>query len=300
MNFSEQPPSTHWAVLKYKGHAIAEVWFKPDGDDHALTLRIPQASFQNPLLAQQLTAEHLLRAVGVAPAEVESWRADDISHSGAGGDNSEFKNPIPPPPPDATHLDIHFRIAPPQAAAGEDSAAPEISAAKWQDLEARWKVILGLEATVDTLRISMESLRSEIEAASSRTLSTEQKLHALRADVAQWNAAKNRAHFALPKIREFIHRATWAMGAPERKHLDEIYKSYIRPQIPFPEIDKVLDQLENLQKDRQVLAAHGSATYQECKKVATDIQGAMRNLQSGANAKAHQKKGGTGSKGKFF
>lgn len=300
MSFSEQPPSQQWAVLKYKGQAIAEVWFKPAGDEFALTVRIPQASFQNPPLAQQLTAANLLRAVGVAPQEVESWQCGDVSHSGMNGTNPEFSNPIPPPPPDTPQWDIHFRMAPPQAAAHTESAGPDIPAAKWQDLEARWKVILGLEATVDTLRISMEGLRSEIESASSKTLSTEEKLHALRADVAQWNAAKNRAHFALPKIREFIHRATWAMGAPERKHLDELYKNFVRPQIPFPEIDKVLDLIENLQKDRQVLAAHGAAAYQECKKVATDIQGALRNLQSGASAKAHQKKGGTGAKGKFF
>jgi len=54
--------------------------------------------------------------------------------------------------------------------------------------------------------------------------------------VAQWSKAKDRVHHALPKVREFIHRATWALGSPERKKLEELYKNYIRPKVPFPEI----------------------------------------------------------------
>ena len=34
----------------------------------------------------------------------------------------------------------------------------EISAAKWQDLEALWKAILGIEAAMDNLRASIEGL----------------------------------------------------------------------------------------------------------------------------------------------
>jgi uncharacterized protein YoxC len=301
MNFSEQPPSKQWAALKYRGEKFAEVWFKPEGEPFALTFRIPQESFQIPGMGPQLTIENLLKAVAMAPEEIESWRHGDMPHSTTNGSNPELGNPLPPPPQDVTHLEIHVRLKPPaQAVARDEGGEPEILPAKWQDLEARWRALLGLEASMDTLRISMEGLQAELEASLKKTMTMEEKVHALRADVAQWNKAKNRVHHALPKVREFIHRATWAVGAPERKQLEELYKSYIQPQVPFPQMDKVLEQLENLQKDRQVLSAHGVTVYNECKSISADVQGALRTLQSNAAANAHKKKGASAGKGKFF
>jgi hypothetical protein len=157
-----------------------------------------------------------------------------------------------------------------------------------------------LEATMETLRISMESLRAEMEASSRKTLTTEEKQHALRADVAGWTKAKQRVHYAVPKAKEFIHRATWAMGAPERKQLEELYKNHIQPHIPFPQMTKVLEQLENMLKDRQVLSAHGATVYHECKSIAVDVQGILRTLQSNAAARAFKKSSEARKKGKFF
>ena len=300
MNFSEQPPSKQWAALTYRGEKFAEVWFKPEGEPFALTFRIPQKSFQIPGMGQRLTTENLLKAVGLATEEVESWRHEGASHSGMNGSNSELRCPLPPPQ-DVTHLSVYVSLKPPpQAVAPNESCEPAIPEAKWQDLEARWNIILGLEASVETLRISMESLRAEMEASSRKTLTSEEKVHALGADVAQWNKAKGRVHFAQPKVREFIHRATWATGTPERKKLEELFKNHIRPRIPFPQMDHVVEQLENLLKDRQVLSAHGVTVYQDCKSISTDVQGALRTLQSNAAANATKKKGATGARGKHF
>lgn len=170
-----------------------------------------------------------------------------------------------------------------------ESCEPEILEAKWQDLEARWKSILGLEASVDTLRISMEGLRAEMEASWSKTLTGGQKVHALNADVAQWNKAKSRVVYALPKVREFIHRSIWVTGTPERKKLEELFKNHIRPRVQFPQMDKVMEQLDSLLKDRQVLSAHGVSVYQECKSISADIQGALRTQQ--CSCECNQKKG---------
>jgi hypothetical protein len=104
MNFSEQPPSKQWAALKYGGETFAEVWFKPEGEPFALTFRFPQRSFQIPGMAQLLTTENLLKAVGIATEEVESWRCEGASHSGMRGSNSELGCPLPPPPQVVTHL----------------------------------------------------------------------------------------------------------------------------------------------------------------------------------------------------
>ncbi len=145
----------------------------------------------------------------------------------------------------------------------------------------------------------MEGLQAEMETSSKKTLTTEEKVNALNADVAQWNKAKSRVHYALPKAREFIHRATWAMGTPERKKLEELFKNDIRPDIPFPEMDKLPEQLENLLKDRQVLSAHGVTVYQECKSISAELQGALRTLQSNAAANAQRKRREFGKKGKF-
>ncbi len=220
MNFSEQPPSNQWVALKYRGEKLAEVWFKPAGEPLALKFRIPLSSFQIPGLGKRLTPENLLKAVGVSAEEVESCRQEGAAPSATNGSDPELSDPLPPPPPDAAHLNLYVRLKPPtQAVAPTEDREPEIAEARWQDLEGRWRVILGVEATIETLRLKMESLRVEMEAASRRTLKTEEKSNALNADVAQWNKAKSRVHFALPKAREFIHRATWATGAPERKVL---------------------------------------------------------------------------------
>ncbi len=179
----------------------------------------------------------------------------------------------------------------------QDSSAQDTSA-KWQGLEARWKAILGIEAAVDNVRASIEGLLLQMEASLKRTLTIEEKSYALRADIAQWERAKNRVHYFLPRMRDFIHRAIWALGSPERKRLGELYQEHIQPQIPFPEMNEVLKQLEGLQKDRQVLAGLGKAVYQESRAIAAEVQGAVTTLQN--NAKVQRIKLTNTSKSRFF
>ncbi len=300
MNFSEQPASKQWAVLKYRGEKVAEVWFKPEGEPFALTFRVPPSSFRLPGMARALTAENLLKAVGIAVGEVESWRHDGPSPF-PGEPDSDVGGPLPPPPEDVPHLNLHVRLRPPpQPVAPLGSGEPEIPEEKWQDLEARWKAILGLEASIDGLRSSMEALRIELEGSSGHTLSPDEKVHALNADVAQWNKAKTRVRYALPKMRDYIHRSTWAGGLPERKALEDLVKNHIQPRIPCPEIENVAEQLDNLLKDRQVLSAQGVAVYQECKSISAEVQGTLRTLKSNAAANAAKKRGATGSRSKSF
>jgi chromosome segregation ATPase len=181
-----------------------------------------------------------------------------------------------------------------------DQTASEIPPDKWQALDALWKAILGLEASIDAARLSLDGLRSEMESASRKVLTVEEKLHALQADVAQWTKAKSRVHYALPKVREFIHRATWATATPERKRLEEIYKTQIEPRIPVAEVDQVREQLEHLQKDRQVLFAQGNAVTQECRGILAEMQRAFSTLQRNAANRARQKRNTGREKGKFF
>jgi hypothetical protein len=297
VNFSEQPPSKQWAALKYRGERFAEVWFKPDGEPFALTFRIPQTSFQLPGMSQRLTTENLLKAVGIATEEVESWRHE--GDSGMDGSNPELGHPLPPPPHECTHLNIYVSLKPPpQAVAPSESG--EIPETQWQELEARWKAIVGLEATTETLRLRLEGLRAEMEASWKKMLTADEKVHALNADVLQWTKAKSRVHYALPKVKEFIHRATWALSSPERKKLEELYKNHIQPHVPFPQMDKVPVQLDHLLKDRQVLSAQGVTVYQECNSISADIQGALRTLQSNAAANARKKRSGPRPKGMAF
>lgn len=184
--------------------------------------------------------------------------------------------------------------------ASNEHADKQVPADKWQALEARWRAILGLETGIDTLRANMDGLRAELEAAFKKSLTVEEKIHALQADVVQWNKAKTRVHYALPKVHEFIHRATWAPGVPERKHLEGLFKNHIEPRVPFPELDKVPEQLDNLQKDRQVLAAQGSAVGQECRSICAEIQRALSTLQRNAVANARRKRDARRKKGKHL
>jgi hypothetical protein len=176
----------------------------------------------------------------------------------------------------------------------------EVPPEKWQALEVVWKTILGLETSIETLRLSMEGLRAELEAAFKKSLAVEEKVHALQADVVQWNKAKSRIHYALPKVREFIHRAIWASGVPERKRLEELVKNHIEPRVPLPEMDQVREQLGHLQKDRQVLFAQGNSVNQECRGILAEIQRALSTLQRNAADRARQKRSAGREKGKYF
>jgi hypothetical protein len=293
VNFLEQPPSTQWVGLKFRGEKFADVWFKPEGEPFALTIRIPQASFHLEGIGPLLTAENLVKAIGVPLETVDSWHRGDGDAT-----NSELASPLKPPQ-EATHLEVIVRMKPPAPAAGPTDNAvftPE----KWRDFQARWTAILGMEATIDSMRKNLESLRVEMEGALKKSLNTEEKLHALRTDVALWNKAKTRVHHVLPKGLEFIHRATWAMGLPERKALEEFYEKHIQPQVPFPQPEKVMQQLDRLLKERQVLSAHGVTVHEECKSTNSDIQGALRTLQNNAVANAYKKRGASRTKGKHF
>jgi hypothetical protein len=180
-----------------------------------------------------------------------------------------------------------------------EGGEPEIASAKWQELEPRWKAILGLEAIIDTLRINLEGLRTEMESSFKKTLTGEEKVNALSNDVVQWTKAKSRVHFALPKAKEFIHRAIWARGTPERKRLDEFFKNPIGAHIPLPEVEKVLEELEILRKDRQDLSGQGVTVHQDCRSIVADVQAALRTLQINAAARPAKKRGSTGAKGKL-
>jgi hypothetical protein len=171
---------------------------------------------------------------------------------------------------------------------------------KWQALDASRKTVLGLEAAIDTLRMSMDGLRMELEAAFRRSLNVDEKVHALQSDVLQWTKAKNRVHYALPKIREFIHRATWATAAAERKRLAEIVESHIEPRVPFAEVDQTREQMEHLQKDRQVLFAQGNSVNQECRAILGEIQRAISTLQRNAVDRQRAKRSAGRDKGKHL
>lgn len=293
MNFAEHPPSKQWSALKYQGLKFAEVWFKPAGEPLALAFRIPRESFQIPGMDQQLTIENLVKAVGVAPEQVESWRQDNLTHSGNHGSQFDLSKPLAPPSQGA-YVEMEVRLhrpATPPSLTPDSSFMTADSLAIWHDLDARWKTILSLEASMDALRISMETLLHELEAAWKKPLTMEEKTYAPRADVAQWTKAKNRVHVAVPKMKEFIHRSVWVVGEPERKRLGELYEKHIQPQVPFAHIDEVVKQMEGLRKDRQVLAAQGKMVYQECRGIAAEVHGALRTLQSNA-ANARRKKGG--------
>lgn len=182
----------------------------------------------------------------------------------------------------------------------DSAGGPDIPPEKWQALEALWTAILGLEGRIDAARLGMDGLRAEMEAAFRKSLSVEEKLHAMQSDVAMWTSAKNRVHYALPKVREFIHRATWAQAAPERKRLEEIIKAHVEPRVPLPNADEVREQLEHLQKDRQVLLAQGTTVQQECRGITAEVNRALGTLQRNAADRARKKREAQRQKGKHF
>lgn len=305
MKFADRAPSEKWAALKRDGVVIAGVWFKPDGDPHALSFRVPHARPETADLRGRLTLETLLKAVAVSAEEVDSLRLGDGTDAGTEADRSELGRPLP----DIPDLTVRVRLKaaaevsaepPPPAAAPIEPSDEDVPLEKWQDLEARWKAVLALEAGITSLRMSVEGLRAELEREFKRSLNLEEKNYALQSDVAQWNRAKSRVHYALPKMREFVHRATWATATPERKRLEDVVKNHIEPRAPFAGVDQVREELEHLQKDRQVLTATGNAVYQEGRGLAGEIQRALGTLQRNAADRARAKRSNAREKGKFF
>ena len=108
-------------------------------------------------------------------------------------------------------------------------------------------------------------------------MNVDEKVHALQSDVLNWTKAKNRVHYALPKVREFIHRATWATAAAERKRLEEVVKNHIEPRVPFAEMDQTREQMEHLQKDRQVLfsAEGGTRSTRNVRAILGEFSGRL-------------------------
>jgi hypothetical protein len=286
VHVSEWLPTDKWVALTHQGEDVAEAWLEPDGDGFHLQFRVP------PERVAELTVENLLSVADVTNDEVESWRIGNEPD----GSSSQLNQPLPPVPSDTTHLTIHVRLKAPATVSVAEDLPPE----KWQVLEASWKAILGLESIIDSLRLGMDGLRSEMESAFKRQMGVEEKLNALQGDIVQWNKAKSRVHYSIPKAREFVHRATWAMAVPERKRLEELFKAHIEPRVPIPEPDRVREQLEHLQKDRQIMCATGNAINQECRGLLGEIQRAYGTLQRNAADRARQKRSNAREKGKHF
>jgi hypothetical protein len=301
VDVSERAPLNEWVPLSHTGEEIGEARLEPEGDGFTLVVQIPRGRLEPAAASQPLTIETLLEAAATSADDVESWCVGDVFHARTDGTDPELSRPLPPPPPHETYLTVFIQLKSP-ADLGDQTEGhdPDESLKTWQAMEAIWRSILGLETSIDTLRLSMESLRLELEAAFKKSLVVEEKVHALQADVLQWNKAKNRVHFALPKVREYIHRATWALAVPERKRMDEVVRTHIEPRVPLPDVDHVREQLGHLQKDRQVLFGQGNSVYQEGRAILAEIQRALSTLQRNAADRARAKRSAGREKGKHL
>jgi hypothetical protein len=65
-------------------------------------------------------------------------------------------------------------------------------------------------------------------------------------------------------------------------------------------VDHEREQLEHLQKDRQVLAAQGATVSQDCRGILSEIQRALGTLQRNAADNARRKRSASREKGKHF
>jgi hypothetical protein len=281
-------------------------------------------------MSQLLTLENLLKSVAVAPEEIDSWGQGDVWEAGRHGSNPELKRALTPPAEEADHLFLDVRLTPPSEviaalSAGDtgdseaetprpptetvatlpteqsetQSGVSPVPEATWQQLQLHWKAILGIEASIETVRRSTANLVNELETLLQASLTIEERTDATRMDITSWERAKKRIPFSLPKLNDFIHRAVWAATAPESKQLETLYKEHIEPQIPFPNVANALNDLEALQKTRQTLLAVGHAAYQEGKAISAEAQGALQTLKNNAATNARNRRNAARG-GKFF
>jgi len=301
VHVSEWLPADKWVALSHRGEDVAEAMLSSDGGSFVLSFQVPRDRLDGADGSPPLSIEDLLAAAAVSTDEVERWDFGDASPPGAAQTLNEEDEAEPGGSPDATSVTLTVRLKPlvPRTASHEVMVG-DVPPEKWQALDACWKTILGLEASIDTLRLSLDGLRAEMENAFKKTLGADEKLNALQADVIQWNKAKSRVHFAVPKVREFVHRATWAVAAAERKRIGDLIKSHVEPRIPFPDMDKEREQMEHLQKERQLMFAQGNAVGLEGRGLLAEIQRALSTLQRNAADKARAKRSAGKEKGKYF
>lgn len=298
MSFAEIDCSLQWGNLSFQGEVFAQVWFKPASMPNGLTFRIPQATFHHPAISPHLTIGNLLKAIGLDADAVQTWRTSDEAQNEIANYHVELLQPLPPLPSNTPQLYLHVLIKQPESTeAMSASSDPKQALIKWQELQARWNNILGMEVTIDTLRQRMESLKSEIESESARAMTTDEKLNSLNADVAQWNKAKSRARYVLPRIKEYIHRATWVLGTPERKTLEETFKKDAACPSNLAELDR---ELQILLKDRQILAAQGTTCHHEGRSSCDEIKKTHQTMHRNAAANAVKKRAITRAKGKAY
>jgi hypothetical protein len=293
VNFAELPASSQWANLKYKGARIADVWIKPADEPNTIRFRITAESFQIPGMATLLTLENLLKSMGLSTSEVKSC---EVRRSNEAMAPLELHQPLASlsiQEPEFQAV-VTMQVAMPVEIAA--AALSEVPESLWVNIDARWNAVIAQEVSIDTMRLRMETLRGEMESAAHKAMSADEKLHALNADVAQWTKAKSRLRYVTPKLKEYTHRATWAMGTPERKKLDEVYKNHIRPRIALPEMEKILEEIERLLKDRQILNAQGVSALQDGQNSLSDVNGTYRTLQANARANAQKKRVATRAK----
>ncbi len=196
-----------------------------------------------------------------------------------------------------THSDESFQI---NSTTPDTASDASEACVIWQMLESLWKKILGLESSIESLRLAMNGTRGELESAFRRQLNLEEKLHALQADIVQWTKAKNRVHYVLPKVREFIHHATWMTGSPERKEMDEVFQRADNTGVLPNDLVSLREQLEHLQKDRQVLLGTGNSVMQESRAILTEVQRTLNTLIRNSAERARNKRGAGREKGKHF
>src|SRR5205814_10121241 len=79
---------------------------------------------------------------------------------------------------------------------GVNSPEQEVPPEKWQALEALWRAVLGLVASIDTLRLSMDGLLSEVHAALREAVTVVDKGDGLHSDVAKLHKAHAPVHYA--------------------------------------------------------------------------------------------------------
>ena len=65
-------------------------------------------------------------------------------------------------------------------------------------------------------------------------------------------------------------------------------------------MDKAREDLEHLQKDRQVLSAQGTTVNQECRGITSEIQRVLGTLQRNAADRARNKRSAGREKGKYY
>jgi len=251
----DSPQHTFWA------------WFKPPAVPTGLLMTIPDETFHSYPQRDQLTLRKLLHSAGIQPASVAAWSLQGMTYDAQAGTNPLLDQPIPEPvagsdPNIVIYLNAPQVAQPPivqSLPASEPIPAQALSTDAdleqvFQHIDAEWQAVLQLEVQLRALRKQVGSMSGKLNSLN-RDLSLEEKQHANRVDINDWQDARRWIRDSEASLSRCMkdHDLGDTSSAGKRHWFEQLYEQHVVPRQPFENMLQTKREFEIYHKSLQTL-----------------------------------------------